>query len=355
LTLSIPERQKTVRIFTGADAAAFVRETLPGLFPGNKALFVLDGALHARYPALVPEFAGGKTVHTFSLPGGERFKTFATAGRIVAECARRRFERIDAIAAIGGGRTSDIAGFAASIYQRGIPFFIIPTTLLSMVDACVGGKTAVNLPEGKNLAGTFHQPAAVAMDFAFLDTLPRRQVRTGMAEVIKHGVIGNPELFAFLETAPPYRNEDYPRFVEESVLFKKRVVEADEREGGIREILNFGHTMGHAIEINHYARFSHGEAVAIGMEWESFLGGKMGVTPATVRERIRAVLARYGFPRGRDGIDIERVAASLQLDKKNRHGKIRAVLPEAIGAVTAGREIDVGLVRSTWKEFCDEK
>ncbi|MFA5644918.1 MAG: 3-dehydroquinate synthase [Candidatus Ratteibacteria bacterium] len=353
--LQLPEKKRTVPIFTRINASSFIQHTLPSLFPGEKILFVLDKPMATLYPSLIPETIGNKRTFRFFLAPGERNKTLSSVGKIITECAHKQFERIDAIAAVGGGKSSDLAGFAASIYQRGIPFFIIPTTLLSMVDACVGGKTAVNLPEGKNLAGTFYQPTAVAMDFSFLDTLPKRQIRTGMAEVIKHAVIGLPSLFSFLETIKPYQKEHYPRFIEESIQFKKHIVESDEKEGGIREILNFGHTMGHAVEIHHYARFSHGEAVALGMEWESFLGEKIGITPIEVREKISAMLIKYNFPRNKSSLHIEQIISSLKRDKKNRHGKIRMVLPTAIGAAQPGYEIDSSLIHSTWKEFCDEK
>ncbi|MFM8662096.1 MAG: 3-dehydroquinate synthase, partial [Cyanobium sp.] len=249
-------------------------------------------------------------------------------------------ERGSLIVALGGGVVGDMAGFAAATWLRGIAVVQVPTTLLAMVDAAIGGKTGVNHPGGKNLIGAFHQPRLVLIDPSTLATLPEREFRAGMAEVIKYGVIGDAELFAQLEAAGPIDSigtvgaELLQTLLERSAAAKARVVAADEREGGLRAILNYGHTLGHVVEtLCGYGTWLHGEAVAIGMAAAGAIAVEMGLWSESEQQRQLALSEAAGLPvRGRDLQGLA-VLACVQGDKKVRDGRVRFVLPTAIGSV----------------------
>jgi 3-dehydroquinate synthase len=274
------------------------------------------------------------------IEAGEDQKTPATVARIHDAAFERRLERGSLIVALGGGVVGDMAGFAAATWLRGIAVVQVPTTLLAMVDAAIGGKTGVNHPGGKNLIGAFHQPRLVLIDPSTLVTLPEREFRAGMAEVIKYGVIGDPQLFAELEAAGDLRAMAavgpalLQSLLERSAAAKARVVAADEREGGLRAILNYGHTLGHVVEtLCGYGTWLHGEAVAIGMVAAGELAVVMGLWSAADQERQRALIAAAGLPVGWPDLDPQAVLACLQGDKKVRDGRVRFVLPTAIGSV----------------------
>jgi 3-dehydroquinate synthase len=270
---------------------------------------------------------------------------------------RHRLERGSLIVALGGGVVGDMAGFAAATWLRGIAVVQVPTTLLAMVDAAIGGKTGVNHPGGKNLIGAFHQPKLVLIDPTVLNTLPEREFRAGMAEVIKYGVIGDPPLFADLEAAT---KRDalaglaslkavgpalLQRLLERSAGAKARVVAADEREGGLRAILNYGHTLGHAVEtLSGYGTYLHGEAVALGMLAAGELSLAMGLWQPGDQQRQRAVIAAAGLPLAWPALNPQAVLACLQGDKKVRHGKVRFVLPTAIGAVEIRDDVEPEII-----------
>lgn len=289
-------------------------------------------ALRAR---LAPR-PGGRpvAVDRLDLPAGEGCKTMAEIARTTEWLAGRGFDRRAVVVGVGGGAATDHAGFAAAIYLRGVRFALVPTTLLGMVDASVGGKTAVDLPAGKNLVGAFHQPRAVVADLGFLDTLPRRELVAGLAEVVKCGFIADPELLALLEGGAAGRPEAYVELVSRAVRVKAEVVAEDETEGGRRAILNFGHTVGHAIEAASGYGMLHGEAVALGMIAALSLGAARGITPPALVERARALLVALGLP-----VDVERrIAAApgeilprLGVDKKRRGGAIKFVFCPAPG------------------------
>lgn len=279
------------------------------------------------------------------LPGGEEQKRLApleeAANRMVALGA----DRSSLVIAFGGGVVTDMAGFLASIFMRGIPVLQVPTTLLAQVDAGVGGKTGVNLACGKNLIGTFHQPLAVLIDPAVLATLPEREYRAGLFEIVKAGIIRDPALFDFLATRSRGVLAREPsavdRIIADSVRMKAEVVSADEREGDLRRILNFGHTFGHALEAEtRYARFLHGEAVAFGMRAAIHLARACGfVSPDDARRMLDAI-ALYGPIPPLDGISAANLAARLASDKKTVQGKVHFVLPEAVGRVRIVSGID---------------
>ena len=285
------------------------------------------------------------------MPDGEEHKRLATlevlADQMLAEGADRR----SLVAAFGGGVVNDVGGFLAASYMRGIDVVQIPTTLLAQVDAAIGGKTGVNLAAGKNLFGAFHQPKLVLVDPAALDTLPEREYRAGLYEVIKCGIISSPPLFALLAS----RREDVlrrePGVVDEliaaSVRIKAEVVSADEREGGLRRILNFGHTLGHALEAEtEYRRLLHGEAVAFGMRAATWLAEAMSVLGGADCASIQRLLDHYGPIPSVAGVRAEALVCRLGGDKKTIGGKVHFVLPEKIGKTRVVADPDPALVRA---------
>jgi 3-dehydroquinate synthase len=280
----------------------------------------------------------GIRAELLTFPAGEASKHLQTVAALSSELAQRGFDRKDALIALGGGVTGDITGFLASIYLRGIPFVQVPTTLLSQVDSSVGGKTGVDIPEGKNLVGTFYQPKAVYIDIDVLNTLPADELRGGLAEVIKYGVIHDAEFFAFLE-----QNREAVFALQQDVLtkliarcceIKAWVVEQDEREGGLRRILNFGHTIGHAVEAASLFQLIHGYAVAIGMCAAANLSMRCDCLSVGDAQRIRCLIAAYGLPTTIPaGLEREAIKKYLLTDKKTVGGRVFYVLPERIGAV----------------------
>ncbi|HOC02694.1 MAG TPA: 3-dehydroquinate synthase [Candidatus Ratteibacteria bacterium] len=292
-----------------------------------------------------------KKVKVVEIKPGEQSKTIKTVYDIIKECSLFGLDRSDIIIALGGGVVCDIAGFVASIYLRGIRFISIPTSLLAQVDASVGGKTGINLPWGKNLVGTFYQPYFVIMDFSTFDTLPKKEISQGIAEVIKYAVIRSKTLFNLLMDIDPSQIEKYiDTIVYECIVIKKKVVEADEQEKkGIREILNFGHTIGHAIEINS-KRLNHGESISLGMIAETFLSMKKGYCSEVLFNDVKSLVKKFSLPFKTD-IDVKKVADTLVYDKKVKMGKIRFVLPLRVGAVKTGVEISPEEVISTWGDW----
>ena len=260
-------------------------------------------------------------------------------------------DRQSAILALGGGVVGDVAGFLASIYMRGIPFVQIPTTLLAQVDSSVGGKTGVDLPEGKNLLGTFCQPARVYADIGVLATLPGTEIRNGLAEVIKYGMIRSPDLFQFLEErwwdVINLEPETTAHIVSSSCTIKADVVVKDEREGGLRRILNFGHTIGHAVEAAADYKIAHGEAVAIGMAVISTLAATRGLMDQSDLTRLNNLLDRFDLPRHVPaGLRTVSLIHLLQHDKKSADGKVHFVLPEGIGRVVISDQVTTEEIES---------
>jgi 3-dehydroquinate synthase len=273
------------------------------------------------------------------IPDGERHKHLATVGRIYDALIRANAGRSSTIIAIGGGVTGDVAGFAAATYLRGIPVVQVPTTLLAQVDSAVGGKVGVNHPMGKNLIGAFHPPAAVIVDPSLLATLPRREFRAGLYEVIKYGVIASRLLFdrtaADLTALFAREPSALLPIVSESCRIKARIVEADERESGIRRTLNFGHTAGHAFEaVTKYRRFRHGEAVAYGMLAAAELAAARGVFPAADRDALTAHIMQMGPLPPVSDLSAAEIIEATRRDKKVIAGRLHYVLPTSIGSAT---------------------
>jgi shikimate kinase/3-dehydroquinate synthase len=268
---------------------------------------------------------------------GEGTKTLDTAARIYDWLIENRAERSDTVVALGGGVVGDLAGYTAATFLRGLPLVQVPTSLVAMVDACVGGKTAVNHARGKNLIGAFHQPRLVLVDVQTLATLNGRETISGWSEVVKHGMVLDPQLFAFLlgNTGKllSLDAEATTEAVKRSIAVKARIVSEDERESGRRILLNYGHTIGHALEAaTGYKRFTHGEAVAVGMTGAAMLAHDLGLLPRDVLEEQCTLLRGFGLPTGCPGVDVVRVLGAMELDKKARGGAVRWVLLNGVGS-----------------------
>jgi 3-dehydroquinate synthase len=291
----------------------------------------------------------GERAHTLFFPGGEERKRMAEVESLAEQMVALGADRTSLVVAFGGGIVGDLAGFLAAIFMRGIPVIQVPTTLLAQVDAAIGGKTGANLPSGKNLVGAFHQPLAVIVDPEVLSTLPARDYRAGLYEVIKYGVIASPPLFERMAGSAADVLARQPDIVEEiiaeSVRIKAEVVSADERESGLRRILNFGHTIGHALEAEtRYTRLLHGEAVAFGMRAATHLARLSGYLDQPSARRILACIDAYGELPELDDIQPRNLVRRLASDKKTIHGSVHFVLPEAIGKVTVVAGLDESMV-----------
>jgi len=311
---------------------------------GKKLLLVSNPAIFRRYGerAIAALKLVGYEVSSCTIPAGERYKTLKSIQKIYDIALEQHLERSSTMVALGGGVIGDMTGFAAATWLRGINFVQVPTSLLAMVDASIGGKTGVNHPQGKNLIGAFHQPRFVLIDPLVLKTLPPRELRAGMAEVIKYGIIWDAELFAKLEESKRidqwrYLNEDLlSAILTRSCQAKADVVSKDEKEAGLRAILNYGHTIGHAVEsLTGYKLVNHGEAVAIGMVAAGQIAVKLELWQKDEAKRQDALIQKAGLPTQLPGgLDIEAIINTLQTDKKVKDGKVRFVLPTQIGQVT---------------------
>ncbi len=291
-----------------------------------------------------------------TFPAGETQKHLQTVSHLYDEMVKLRPERDGGVIALGGGVAGDIAGFVAATYLRGLNFIQVPTTLLAQVDASVGGKVGVDHAGGKNLIGAFHQPKAVLIDPLTLKTLDQREVRAGLAEVIKHGVIADADLFKRVdESLGDLLNvnvDAYGEIIPWNCRIKAKVVEEDERESGIRAILNFGHTIGHAIEaLTGYETYLHGEAVVIGMIAESMLGEALGITPPDVTQAVRQLCDRAGFPLEKPDITTVALIDSMFRDKKVKAGKLRFILPDSVGTVRIESVDDLDAIQHVWDSF----
>jgi shikimate kinase/3-dehydroquinate synthase len=287
-----------------------------------------------------------------SIPDGEPHKTLATVAALYDQFLAAGLDRSGTVLSLGGGVTGDIAGFAAASFMRGVRFVQVPTTILAMADASVGGKVGVDLPQGKNLVGAFKQPVAVVMDPIVLATLPQEEVRSGMAEVIKHGIIGAPDLLAELEAVTP--NAQYPispPLLAQTLQVKIQVVEKDPYEQGRRAVLNLGHTVGHGLERLSDFSLRHGEAVAIGMVAASRIAFELGRADRALSDRIEAVLGAWGLPVRCPPHDADAIWEAMTHDKKRRGRTLRWVLPHAIGHVEIVEDVPPGVVRSVLQDL----
>ncbi len=324
---------------------------------GAEALVVTNEAVAAHYlEPLLKSLPASVRADVITIGDGEALKTLDAVAAIIDKLVAARHSRATTVVALGGGVVGDVAGFAAAIYQRGVRFVQVPTTLLSLVDASVGGKTGVNHPGGKNLIGAFHQPSCVLADVATLDTLPPREFSAGLAEVVKYGVIHDAEFFAWIEANVVALRARDPaalvRAIRRSCEIKAAVVQADEREAGARMILNFGHTFGHALEaLTHYQTLLHGEAVAIGMVMAAHLAAQLGRLGADDVNHIRALLRRCGLPVTPPPLESDAIIEAMAMDKKAFGGRVRLVLPRAIGAVFVTTDIPQQAIFETLETF----
>ena len=322
-----------------------------GAIGGRHVLVVSNDVVAAHYlDRVVAGLGADLAVATLVVPDGEAHKTLATSARIFAALADLKASRDATIVALGGGVIGDMAGFAAACWMRGIAFVQIPTTLLAMVDSSVGGKTAVDLPQGKNLVGAFHQPRAVIIDTDTLATLPERELRAGLAEVVKYGALGDAPFFAWLEGhADALLHRDpaaLAHAIETSCRSKAGIVARDETEQGERALLNFGHTFGHALETaGGYGTLLHGEAIAIGMLLAARLSARLGRAPAADAQRLQTLLARFGLPTELPtGSDPQRLLDLMRLDKKNVSGRLRLILWRGVGHAEIASDVAEGAV-----------
>jgi 3-dehydroquinate synthase len=343
--VSLGERDYDIEIGTSLDQ---IGGRLQGLGFGQKIAFITNPTVKKLYGQRIVDSlkAAGFLVLSIEIPDGEQYKTLDWANAIYSALLINSFDRKSALVALGGGVIGDLTGFAAATFMRGVPFVQVPTTLLAMVDSSVGGKTGVNHAMGKNMIGAFYQPKKVLMDLDVLKSLPQEEFLAGMAEVIKYGVIWDASFFEYLdrkrEKILALDPEVLSHIIQRSCEIKAEVVSKDERERGLRAILNFGHTVGHAIETAENYTMRHGEAVAIGMVYASKLAHNTGLCDASVPERVEKLIKSYGLPTNLVALSrkpsVTELIDTMQIDKKAEGGKVRFVLPKKIGEVVVTGE-----------------
>lgn len=341
--ISVPLPQNPYSIYISDAGLSAIGEKMNRLYLGKKVLLVSNPEIFDYYGNTVIESLEGSgfRVNYHLIPAGENYKTLDSIAQIYDKALECRLERNSTLVALGGGVVGDMTGFAAATWLRGINFVQIPTSLLAMVDASVGGKTGVNHPQGKNLIGAFYQPKLVLIVPSVLKTLPEREFRAGMAEVIKYGVIWDKTLFEQLESADNIHSlKDFDEVLLKEILTKScqakaDVVCQDERESGLRAILNYGHTIGHVIEsLTNYSTFVHGEGVAMGMVAAGRIAVKMNLWKEDEALRQDRLIDKAGLPMKIPSyLDLDEIIAHLQTDKKVKDGKVRFILPETIGKV----------------------
>lgn len=319
---------------------------------------ISDDMVFPHYGARVQKSAekAGFSVNSFTIPAGEQSKSLEMASRIYDWLIETRVERSDSIIALGGGVVGDLAGFIAATVLRGIPFVQVPTSLMAMVDSSIGGKVGIDHPQGKNLIGAFYQPRLVFMDVQTLNTLPKRELVSGWAEVIKHAFIRDPQLLDQLEKGSQdllkLNREITTDVVTKSAVIKGKVVSEDEKEQGIRTILNYGHTIAHGLETaTEYGRFLHGEAVAVGMMGAAMISQHIGLLSADNVKRQRDLIEKFGLPVVCSNVDVDGIQQAIQLDKKVRAKKVQWVLLSDIGHIVIRHDVPAEIVRGVIQEL----
>ena len=329
------------RVLIARGALADIGRIAAASARAHRYAVISDDTVAPLYAGRVRSALGEGRTKLYTVPAGEEQKTRATWSTLTDAMLADSFGRDTAVVALGGGVIGDLAGFVAATYMRGLPFIQVPTTLLAMIDASIGGKTGVDTPTGKNLVGAFHQPSAVIADLDVLRTLPPEHLRAGLAEAIKHGVIADAAYFDDVAEAAPsivsgsrQAAAALERVVVRSIAIKADVVRRDEREGGVRKTLNFGHTIGHAIELRSEYRMLHGEAVAVGMVLESRVAERLGVAEAGTSDRVLQAIERSGLPASRPANQTpDEILSATRGDKKARGGVVEYALPVRIGAM----------------------
>ena len=332
MTVDLKEHSYPIYIERGILKEA--AERIAEVYQGSKIMIISDDRVYSYYgEALKKNLSEKYECAETVIPHGEPSKAFETLPGVYSSLLEAKISRSDLVIALGGGVIGDLAGFAASSYLRGVRLVQIPTSLLAQVDSSVGGKVAVDLPEGKNLVGAFYQPSLVLIDPLVLNTLKERFINDGMGEVIKYGCIKDADLFSTLESHSSFEDlkEELPAIITRCVDIKRMVVENDQFDTGERMLLNFGHTLAHTIEQHfHYQRESHGEAVAIGMYQITRIAEEKGLTPKGTAERIQKVLKTYGLP-FECGLTLGTLTEAIALDKKNLNGNLNVILLHEIG------------------------
>jgi len=327
-------------------------DTLQKLSFDRKVVIVTNPTISALHLEYLKERISAKEFSVVTIPDGEEFKTMSTIESILEHCFENKLNRSSLLIAFGGGVIGDMTGFAASIYQRGIDFVQVPTTLLSQVDASVGGKTGINNKFGKNLVGAFHQPTAVHIDPYFLTTLPKREVGAGIAEIVKMAVTFNKEFFEWLEQNDLNDEENIKVAIAKSVETKAWVVSQDEKEKGLRAALNYGHTFGHVIENEtNYDTYLHGEAVGIGMCMANEVAVRIGNMTKEEALKVKTLLEKYDIPTTYKIKDVEDFYEHFFLDKKSLDNKIKFIIPKGIGDCDITDKISKNDVIETLKGF----
>lgn len=357
-TVHVPLGDRSYDISIGTGNLANVGGWLTSLRKVTHALLISDSnvAENYRLPVQAALEAEGIRVTIAVVPAGEPSKSVATAQQLWEAALNDRVDRKSAVVALGGGVIGDLAGFIAATMTRGLDFFQIPTSLLAQVDSSVGGKVGINLPSAKNIVGAFWQPKGVLIDTAVLETLPRREYLSGLAEVVKYGVILDPDFFAYLEANVQGMLDRDPvvlrKIIARSCELKAQVVAEDETETtGLRAILNYGHTYCHALEtVSGYGEYLHGEAVSVGMLCASRLGEKLGVFDAASTERQLKLLKALDLPIATPKLDEEAILAAMQRDKKVEHGKLRFIVPHSIGKVVLTPDVPSDVAMDAWRE-----
>jgi 3-dehydroquinate synthase len=329
-------------------------DSLPKTHFDTKVAIVTNPKVAGLHLAYLLSKISAKELYIITIPDGEEYKNQDSINTILESLFNHRFNRKSMLIAFGGGVIGDMTGYAASIYQRGIDFIQIPTTLLSQVDASVGGKTGMNNSYGKNLIGAFHQPRAVYIDPKFLATLPSREFGAGVAEIVKMAVTFNKEFFEFLESADLNNPEILQEAIKQAVQTKADVVAKDEKEHGLRAALNYGHTFGHVIENEtKYKKYLHGEAVAIGMIMANEVAVSMGLMREHEALRIKSLLAKYNLPTTYNVQSSSSFYETFFLDKKSSDSKITFIIPVGIGDVSITEAVDMKVVISVLEKFGD--
>jgi len=352
LTVNVDLGDRGYPIHIGAKLLQNAELLAPHVGQG-KLLIVTNEAVAPLYLETLRQALGLAKVDHFILPDGEQHKTVATVESIYQKLLADKYDRSSTLIALGGGVVGDITGFAAATYQRGVNFIQIPTTLLAQVDSSVGGKTGVNHELGKNMIGAFHQPVCVLADSEVLNTLPLREIRAGLAEVIKYGLIDNPDFFSWLEQNVSDLLALKPALIAQAVKVsceeKAAIVARDEREAGVRALLNLGHTFGHAIETAMgYGNWLHGEAVATGMVMAADLSRRLQWIDNESASRIKTVLESFGMPVAPPADITEKQYLNLMAsDKKAQQGNIRLILLRGIGDAVIADNVDPGLLSAT--------
>ena len=336
------------------DYTIYIDELAPMHFD-RKVAIITNPKVSGLHLATILEKITARERYIITVADGENYKNQQSVDWILENLFNHRFDRGSLLIAFGGGVIGDMTGYVASIFQRGIDFIQIPTTLLSQVDASVGGKTGINNSYGKNLIGAFYQPVAGYIETAFLRTLPEREFGAGVAEIVKMAVTFDAEFFQFLEKADLHRKEDLSLAIAKSVETKAKVVSEDEKEQGVRAVLNYGHTFAHVIEnITGYSRYLHGEAVAIGMVMANALAVRLGLLEEKDALRIKALLEKYGLPVSFTINDPEAFYEGFFLDKKTENSAIKFILPKGIGGYEIVTSPDRSTVIALLKEFSGE-